>query len=189
MLRPPAPVQCFRTAADRRFGFDSRRVRHGWRAPAGVLLHVQERGSPHSHTRSGARCPTVPASIQSTRPTSPMTSSAKGRTFGPQPRLVEHLARESGPQSKPIEGKGNHARYVGIRLFQRDARLQPRDTAVAEVSDAHLGTIEPEQQQHGRIGAQELEEWRENADHPRTGCQRCSRFGRSRREPPNRRCQ
>ena len=82
-----------------------------------------------------------------------------------QPRLVEHLARESGPQSKPIEGKGNHARYVGIRLFQRDARLEPRDTAVAEVSDAHLGPIEAERQQHGRIGAQELERRRENADH------------------------
>ena len=109
--------------------------------------------------------PTVPASIQSTRPTSPITSWASGAYSRTQARVVEHLARESGPQGKPIEGKRNHATHVGIRLFQRDARLDPRDSAITEVSEAHFGPIEPEWQQHGGIGAEELERGRQNADH------------------------
>ena len=108
--------------------------------------------------------PTVPARIQSTRPTSPITILGQQVHIRTQLRLVEHLTRESGPQRKPIERERNHARHIGIGLFQRDAGLEPGDASIAEFSDAHVGPIELEGQQHGRIGAQELERGRQNAD-------------------------
>ena len=101
-----------------------------------------------AHAISRTR-PTVPSRIQSIWPTSPITSADSGRTLRPDLRVVEHLPRESGRQRKALDRERQHPRDVGVGLFDRDARLQPRDPLVAEVADDDLGAVEAER--HRRI--------------------------------------
>src|SRR5512145_1946222 len=87
-----------------------------------------------------------------------MTSADSGRTFGPI------FTSSNIWQAKPLDRQRKHACHVGVRLLQCDARLESRDTLVAEVADEDFRRIETEGKQQLRIVVEESEPSGQNAD-------------------------
>ena len=75
----------------------------------------------------------------------------------PELHVLEHLPREARRHREPIRDHRHHPRDVGVRLLERDARLQARDPLVAEVADVKLGAIEAERQHELRVAVEEAE--------------------------------
>ena len=111
--RRRAPARRSRTAARARCGRGWRRARTRiasscWRPSARTRNRLATLPQAISSTT-----PTAARRIQRISPTSPITSSASGRTFG----CNSSFANAGGSSE-------NHARDIGVGLGQRDARLQ-----------------------------------------------------------------
>ena len=80
------------------------------------------------------------------------------------PCLLEGLDAQAGEWRKARERDRNHPRHVGVRGWNRHARLQAGDCVVAEVSEKHLAAIETLRQDERGSPVEEVERVGQYAD-------------------------